>query len=67
MCSSIYLLALASVKRKLFTGKNVEFVFYGFQQPCHTQAKAPCLSSQIFPVSHLCESDLITRLIFDVK
>ena len=31
----IYLIALALGKRKLFTGKNAEFVFFDSQQPCH--------------------------------
>ena len=52
MCLFIYLIALASGKRKLFTGKNVEFLFYDSQQPCHTPVKTPYLSStQILPVS----------------
>ena len=68
LCSFIYLIALASGKRKLFIGKNVEFVFYDSQQACHAPAKTPCLSTQIFPVSpQLCEFDLITRSIFDVE
>ena len=35
----IYLIALALGKRKLFTGKNAEFVFFDSQQPCHAPAK----------------------------
>ena len=67
MCLCINLIALASGKRKLFTGKNGEPVFYDSQQPRHAPAKTPCLSTQIFPVLQPCESDFITHSIFDVE
>ena len=67
MCLFIYFIALASGKRKLCTGKNVNFFFYDSQQLCHAPTKTPCLSTQIFPVSQLCGSDLSTRSIFGVE
>ena len=60
----IYLIALASGKRKLFTGKNIEFGFFHYQQPFYAPAKKPYLSTQILHVSRLFESDFTTRSIF---
>ena len=67
MCFFYYCIALASGKRKLFTRKNAEFVFFDSQQPCHAPAKTPYLSTHILPVSQLFESDLLHDKYFMLK
>ena len=63
----IYLIALALGKRKLFTRKNAEFVFFDSQQLCHAPAKTPYLSTQALPASRLFESDLLHVKYFMLK